>query len=150
MRATSLTLRLSAAAAALGLLALGTAALLGSVKQARADALGPEVTGGTHPYVSSSGILPPASNNTIYTVPNDRILIVTGVSVNSLAHLYQDNTLKVQAESSQMFTGHIYGFVGALAAGNGKVVFEPGSNVVLRTPGGNATTYYLQGYLAHP
>ena len=149
MRATSLTLRLSAAAAALGLLSLGTAALLGSVKQARADALGPEVTGGTHPYVTVSGIAPANSSTTVYTVPSNRVLVVTAATTSTFASLYQDSTLKVHGQSYAMFVASTSGFIGVLATGNGKVVFEPGSNVVFQTPSGT-TYYYLQGYLAHP
>ena len=145
----SLVLRLSAAAAALGLLSLGTAALLGTLNQARADSLGPEVTGGAHPYVSFSGQAVANTNTTLYTVPNNRILVVTTASTNTFASLYQDSTLKVQANSYQMYAASTTGFIGALAAGNGRVVFEPGSNLVLQTPN-NLTYYYVQGYLAHP
>src|SRR5262245_31030093 len=130
MRATSLTLRISAAAAALGLLSLGTAALLGSVNQARADALGPEVTGGTHPYVSFSGIAPANTNTSVYTVPSNRVLVLTAATTSTFTSLYQDATLKVHGSSYAMFAASTSGFIGVLAAGNGKVVFEPGTNVI--------------------
>ncbi len=148
MNAMSITLRLSAVAAALGILSLGTAALLGATNPARAD-VGPEVTGGVHPYVSFSGNALANSNTTIYTVPNNRILVVTGAMTSTFASLYQDSTLKVHGQSYAMFVASTSGFIGALASGNGHVVFEPGSNVVLQTPSGT-TYYFIQGYLAHP
>ena len=149
MKAMSLTLRLSAAAAAVGILSFGTAALLGATKPAPADALGPQVTGGVHPYVSFSGIAPANTNTTVYTVPNNRILVVTAATTSTFANLLQDSTLKVHGQSYAMFVASSTGFIGVLATGNGRVVFEPGSNVVLQTATGT-TYYYIQGYLAHP
>ena len=123
--------------------------MLGSLNQARADSLGPEVTGGAHPYVSMSGQAAANTSTTIYTVPSNRILVVTAASANTFASLYQDSTLKVHANSYQLYAASTTDFVGALAAGNGRVVFEPGTNVILQTPN-NVTYYYVQGYLAHP
>lgn len=145
----SLVLRLSAVAAALGFLSLGTAALFATTHPARADSLGPEVTGGSQPYVTLSGTVPIGPNMTVYTVPSNRILVVTAASFSSFASLYQDATLKVNGQSYAMYAASNSGFIGVLATGNGRLVFAPGSNIVIQGVSSN-TAYYIQGYLAHP
>jgi hypothetical protein len=145
MKAWSLSLRFSAVAASIGLLSFGVAAAVGSFSRADAQGLGPEVTGGTHPYVSFSGSAP-GGNFTVYTVPSDRILVVTGASMSTVASLYQGATLKVHGGSLAMLANGTYGGGSLLNQGHGHLVFDPGSTVVIN----GSTGYYIEGYLAHP
>ena len=156
MKADSFSMRLAAVAASLGLLSFGVAALVGSLSQAHAQSLGPEVTGGTQPYVSVTGSFTStasATTTTVYTVPPDRILVVTCAIVDSTGtwqtspSLYQDTTLKMGSR-----------YLSALScAGNGRLVFDPGTTVVIgditfdaANPTFHSVGYFIQGYLAHP
>lgn len=145
MKHLSFTLRFSAVAASIGLLCLGASTLLASVNRAEAHGLGPEVTGGSNPYVSLSG-LATTGTNTIYTVPNDRIFVVTAAVFNTTASLYQGSTLKVNGTSRAMVATSTSAGGAALNIGNAKVVFDPGSTVVIQ----NGADYFISGYLAHP
>lgn len=143
MKAASFGIRFVAIAAGIGLLSLGSAALIGSLNSARAQGLGPEVTGGTQPYVSFSGQTA-TGTTTIYTVPSNRILVVTGAALSTTASLYQDGTLKVNGSSYAMVSSSST-TPSLLAAGNGHVAFDPGSTVVIN----GSSSYFIQGYLAH-
>ena len=131
MRHLSFTLRFSAVAASSGLLCLGASTLLASVNRAEAHGLGPEVTGGTHPYLSFSGLASGAST-TVYTVPNDRIFVMTAAVLSTTASIYQGTTLKVSGASRAMIATSTSAGGAALNIGNAKVVFDPGSTVVIR------------------
>ena len=93
--------------------------------------LGPEVTGGTHPYLSFSGLASGAST-TVYTVPNDRIFVMTAAVLSTTASIYQGTTLKVSGASRAMIATSTSAGGAALNIGNAKVVFDPGSTVVIR------------------
>ncbi len=148
MKANSFSMRLAAVTASLGFLSFGAAALIGSLSQAHAQSLGPEVTGGTQPYVSFSGTASTATT-TVYTVPSDRILVVTGAAMTGNASLYQDTSLKVSAGSFAMRIGVPELPSTVLGMGNGRVVFDPGTAVVIGDVT-SAVPYFIQGYLAHP
>jgi hypothetical protein len=85
-------------------------------------------------------------NTTVYTVPSNRILVVTGATLTTVASLYQDATLKVLGNSNAMLASSSSNPSAVLATGNGRLVFAPGSNVVIQ----GSTSYFIQGYLAHP
>ncbi len=125
---------------------LSVSVLIHAVSTASAYPSGPEVTGGEAPWVSMSGSTNPHSTKELYTVPDDRILVLTGAILNSYdVHLYQDGVLKVNGYSRAMNADE----GGMLSQGNGRIVFDPGTNVILHSDG--STRYYsLQGYLAHP
>ena len=146
MASLSLSLRFSAVAASIGLLSFGVAAAVGSFNRAEAQGLGPEVTGGVHPYVSISGTTPSSGVNTIYTVPADRILVVTGAVFSTVADLYEGSTLKVEGASLAMLANANSVSGAVLSGGNGHLVFNPGSTLVIS----GSASYYVQGYLAHP
>jgi hypothetical protein len=145
MTTTSMSLRFSAVAASLGVLAFGVAAVAGSFNDADARGLGPEVTGGSHPYVSFTG-LSPAAISPIYTVPTDRILVVTGAVMSTTANLLQGSTVKVRGNSFAMYGTQTNPGGAMLTQGNGHLVFDPGSVVQIE----GAASYYIEGYLAHP
>ena len=145
MTTTSMSLRFSAVAASLGVLALGVAALTGSFNKAEARGLGPEVTGGSHPYVSFTG-LTSAAITPIYTVPANRILVVTGAVMSGTANLLQGSTVKVRGNSFAMYGPQMNPGGAMLTQGNGHVVFDPGSVVQIE----GINSYYIEGYLAHP
>jgi len=88
----------------------------------------------------------PTGSTTVYTVPANRILVVTGATLTTTASLYQDTTLKVLGGSFAMVAGSTNNPSAVLATGNGHLVFAPGSNVVIN----GSSNYYIQGYLAHP
>jgi hypothetical protein len=75
--------------------------------------------------------------------PNPAVLGPSGLRA---ASLYQDATLKVFGGSYAMVAGSTNNPSAVLATGNGHVVFDPGSNVVIN----GASNYFIQGYLAHP
>ncbi len=144
MKHLSFTLRFSAVAASIGILCLGASTLFASMNRAEAHGLGPEVTGGSHPYVSLSGLS--TGQTTIYTVPSDRIFVVTAAVMNTTASLYQGTTLKVNGTSRAMVATSTAAGGAALNTGNAKVVFDPGSTVVIS----GGADYFISGYLAHP
>jgi len=146
MASLSFGLRFSAVAASIGLLSFGVAAAVGSFSRADAQGLGPEVTGGVQPYVSVSGTTPTSGTNTVYTVPADRILVVTGAIFSTVADLYEGSTLKVEGSSAAMLANSNTVAGGVLSSGNGHLVFNPGSTLVIS----GSASYYIQGYLAHP
>lgn len=121
--------------------------LLRSVPAAQALPEGPDVTGGTNPYLSFTGAT--STSVDLYTVPNDRIFVLTGACTsNNNANLRESSTIKVYAQSSAMFcstTGTTGGF---LARGQGHLVFAPGNTVGIETA--TSVVYTLQGYLARP
>ena len=127
-------------------LVLSVAIWVHAMSTAQAYPSGPEITGGEAPWVSLSGISSSYASDTVYTVPDDRVFVVTGAIMNSYdIHLYADSTLKVNGYSRAMY----FDSRGFLSQGNGRVVFEPGTNVVLISDG-PGRYYTIQGYLAHP
>ena len=132
----------------IALLVLAFGYLLRSMPSAQALPEGPQVTGGSHPYLTFSGTTSLGSNP-IYTVPNDRIFVVTGACAsNNQTSLHEDATLKARGSSNVMFcqsTGTPGGF---LAQGTAHIAFNPGTAVVLEST--SSAAYVVQGYLAHP
>jgi hypothetical protein len=126
--------------------------LLRSIPRAEASPAGPEVTGGTHPYKSFSGTTG-STATTVYTVPADRIFVLTGACVNFL-DIRQDSELKVKGSTTATYCSSSTGAsaaTGFLARGQGQIVFEPGTNLIIDSSSGTQNTpYVLQGYLAHP
>ncbi|MEM9460115.1 MAG: hypothetical protein AAGF11_38420 [Myxococcota bacterium] len=141
----------------LGVAAAGVGHLLQSVPSARAaDGLGPTITGGVHPWVNLTGVLSDVSVDTvIYTVPPDRILVLTGGCVdNTFADLYQDGILKMDGSTELLRCDNTNSTSdnnpSLLRMGNAHIVFEPGSQVIVNVPGAAQWPYYLEGHLARP
>lgn len=148
---------LAALAVGTGIAAAGVGYLLQSLPSARAaEGIGPTVTGGTHPWVNLTGVLDAMNASTVlYTVPPDRILVLTGGCVDhSSAELFQDGTLKLRNFSRLLdcddTNNNQDNAPGLLRQGNAHVVFEPGTQVIVTVNAPNAWSYYLEGYLAHP
>jgi hypothetical protein len=72
--------------------------------------------------------------------------VVTAAALTTVASLYQDATLKVHGGSNAMLASSSSNPSAVLATGNGRLVFDPGTNIVIN----GSTSYYIQGYLAHP
>jgi hypothetical protein len=126
---------------------LAVAGLVHAISTASAYPSGPEVTGGEPPWVSFSDVVSPSSETTIYTVPDDRMLIVTGaVFSGSEAHLLESGTIKVIGYSNAM----LYTQSGFLVQGRGSIPFAPGSTLQIQNDSGGSRYYAIQGYLAHP
>ena len=124
---------------------LSVAVLVHAMSNASAYPAGMEVTGGESPYVSFSGRIDPSTTSTLYTVPSDRVLIVTGAVTNSNdVHMYESDTLKVNGYSNVMNDDAF------LMQGSGTVLFASGSSVRLSNDSGSYRYYAIQGYLAHP
>jgi hypothetical protein len=141
---------------ALAALVLSTGYLLRSVPRASASPPeGPEVTGGTHPYKSFTGSTG-ATDVTVFTVPNDRIFVLTGACVGEATDILQGNDTKIAANSLAAYCGKFATTnpttgTNFLAVGQGHIVFEPGTTVRIKSRDGTAVqAYALQGYLAHP
>ncbi len=125
---------------------LSSAVLVHAMATASAYPSGPEVTGGEAPWVSLTGSAPATASTTIYTVPDDRMLVVTGaIMQRTSVHMYEDSVMKVNGYSRVMVEDN----TGFLTSGRGRIAFAAGSNVVLNNES-SAAAYTIQGYLAHP
>ena len=114
---------------------------------ATAQPTGPVVTGGAHPWVDVSGYTTGASTDVIYTVPLDRVLVVTTFASSEGA------TWSLLENGTDKFTSNQYTTLTVFTAGNGHMTFQPGSNVQfsnLQSSAGPTYYWYLEGYLAHP
>jgi hypothetical protein len=134
----------------LGLAACLTAAgiTLRSLSQANAQALGPVVSLGENPWVSASAFigLEPGASEAIYTVPDDQMLILTGLLTNHRAvDLYEGATERMDGTTESAVQGF-------LSQGNAHLTFPGGAEVRLHNPAPHSTevSYFLNGYLAHP
>jgi hypothetical protein len=141
-----------------------------SVGAASAAPSGPEVTGGSQPYLSFTGTAKGAVSGdpnpvTIYTVPSDRVFILTGACINAVnsnstgyLDIAENANVKVPGRSQAAYCGLDSGthYAGFLARGAGHVPFAPGSQVRLiwsdntNSSAIQTATYVLEGYLAHP
>jgi len=133
---------------AVAVLVAAIAYFIDSLGAANASFSGPTITGGESPWISFAGdpTLLMGESETIYTVPSDRSLVITGARLStSLVDLYEGETLRIDGGSDAMS----YGF---LAHGNGHISFPAGAEVRLVNPdGSSARPYYIIfGYLAHP
>lgn len=144
-------------AVGVGVAAAGIGHLLQSIPSAQAaEGVGPTVTGGVHPWVNLSGLTDGAANDTfIYTVPVDRIFVMTGGCVwGTFSTLQQDADVKMHyltrlarcddINSSQDDGANLF------RAGNAHVVFEPGTQVIIHHDVPSSVRFYFEGYLAHP
>ncbi len=121
--------------------------LVHAISTASAYPSGPEVTGGEPPWVSFSGILTPGSRTTVYTVPEDRIFVVTGAIISgNEVHLYESDSLKISGYSNAMR----YDYDSFLVQGRASISYGPGSTVEFGNDSGGHRYYIVQGYLAHP
>jgi len=120
---------------------------VGSLGAANASFSGPVITGGESPWVSFAGepTLLEGESVTLYTVPSDRALVITGAKVRSNdIDLYEGDTKRIGGGSDAMYSGF-------LAHGNGHISFAAGSVVRLVNSGSDGTLHYIiYGYLAHP
>jgi hypothetical protein len=121
-------------------------------------------TGGV-PYLSFHGTLASNSDFTlIYTVPNDRVFILTGLdtiggcewnSTGCYGRLkVNDNIIlkdKLMPNAQPSNAG--YRSAGGLTTNQARIVIPAGATIKLsrdQYPGGNEWVYSIQGYLAHP
>ena len=120
---------------------------VGSLSAANASFSGPMITGGASPWVSFAGdwTLAGGDSVTLYTVPADRALVITGARLASPhVDLYEGDTKRIDGYSDAMLSGF-------LAHGNGHISFAPGSEVRLVNPDDTVALHYIiNGYLAHP
>lgn len=146
---------IAAIAVGIGIAAAGIGHLLRSIPSAQAaEGIGPTVTGGVHPWVNLAGMT--VGNDTVaYTVPPDRIFVMTGGCVwNNQAILQQDADVKMHyltrfAACDDTSSSHD-NVSSLLRAGNAHLVFEPGSQVIIHLAAPSAARYYFEGYLAQP
>ena len=109
-----------------------------------AQDMGPNATGGSSPLVSVTVEIPGYMTETLYTVPADRVLVVTAFRQPGTLDLYQDSTLKVEGATFAM------GASGPLGMGAGHLTFDPGSNLVMENIWSSEQWVSFEGYLAHP
>jgi hypothetical protein len=131
--------------------------------EADANSMGMQAasTGGV-PYLSFTGIHNGGNNNpgVIYTVPIDRIFILTGLvgytsGENASFDIYENNNLKVlgtflvipraMSSSSKLCE--------SLCANQAVIPFAPGSEIKIQPTNGTSAInhyYMIQGYLANP
>ena len=110
-----------------------------------AQPTGPVVTGGSHPWVDGFGLTAVSTTDVMYTVPADRIFVMTTLSsTNGAGFLLKEN-------GSQKLNSSVAVMMTALSSGNGHMTFQPGSEVQFTNSGsGNSFYWYFEGYLAHP
>ncbi len=139
-----------------GLAALVFAAgfFLRSLPSTQAQDFGPVVTGGEAPWVDFTGSLDALATVDLYTVPSDRALVLTAVSMsNESLDLWETGpagaALRVEGHTNVM--NSYSGRGGALARGTGHTTFGPGTTVHGRSTDNNYSRfYYVQGYPAAP
>jgi hypothetical protein len=147
----------AALAIGVGVAAAGIGHLLQSIPTARAaEGIGPTATGGVHPWINLSGVTSDLDLDTvIYTVPADRVLVLTGGCSDSPgASLYEDATLKIDDQLHLLACDNLSSSNDnspkMLMQGQGHVVFAPGSQVIINNIAVGGWPYYFEGYLAHP
>jgi hypothetical protein len=132
-----------------------------SIPEAHANPTGMQApTSGGHPYVNLTGTHSSNSDLVLYTVPSDRIFILTGIlgySESNIAtfNILENTTLRINYEyinhprQNNDASGCNY-----LCNNQGHIVFSAGSQVVLQFSGvGSGTSshrYMIEGYLANP
>ena len=119
--------------------------VLRAVEPVGAQSFGPEVTGGEHAWVDVHQNIPFNNTITVYTVPSDRIFVLTAVMGQSASYLdiKQDGLLRVPGFSAAADGG-------PFSRGVGHAVFPAGSHVQVYNGLSTDRTIFLQGYLAHP
>jgi len=134
---------------ALTIFFLSAATLLYALPAARAYDLGPTITGGEQPYLSFTGTVNKNSTTTLYSVPADRVFVLTaltwdggGYSGSDTYKIYRGSEVIMEtvAVSQRLFK---YGY--------GAFPFPPGSQ--LKIENGDSSyklNYFAQGYLARP
>jgi hypothetical protein len=129
---------------------------LNGLPHAGAQPTGPSVTGGENPWLSWTGTVGPEASSTVYTVPADRVFIVTGAcfgmpSSPLLVDLLEGSTPKLLGYSRAATCDGSVGAGGLVGAGAAHIKFSSGSTVILENNDTNQTaTYYMEGYLAAP
>ncbi len=122
---------------------------------ARAQALGPVVTGGAHPWLDFAGSLGASAHFDVYTVPADRVFVMTSLCMNGDVNMNELDP--VGNEWTRVYGATYAGYCGGgsntggyLSAGRGHVTFTAGSTVRFRNPTSGTRKYNLEGYLAVP
>ncbi len=110
---------------------------------AQAQPSGPVATGGAHPWVDRFGVTAAGVTDLVYTVPSDRVLVVTTFTSTdgSIFELLENGTPKLNWAVLPE----------ALTHGNGHMTFQPGALIQYTNTGSSNSFYwYFEGYLAHP
>ena len=142
--------------AATALLVASVALLVRSTNPAMAQVPSPMVTGGENSWLSFTGTIPVTTSEDLYTVPLDRIFVVTGVSAtDGLVDLYEVTAagpqLRVEGGSIAMLNNGGNDANSMFPINEGRLVLEPGSTLRLTNDHtAYVQHYYLQGYLAKP
>ncbi len=130
--------------------------LLGNLPSAEAQDFGPVVTGGEVPYVSFTGTIPVSSDEDLYTVPGDRVLVITGATItDGQVDLFEVTAagpvLRVEGGSIAMLNNGGNDDNSMFPSGDAHLVIASGSTVRLSNGHtGFAQHYYVEGYLAAP
>lgn len=132
--------------------------LIGNLPGAQAQDFGPVVSGGEMPFVSGGGVCLASATCSLYTVPADKVLILTGLSCrDSWYTLYaSDGVAQTEVFRGHSGAGTSYGNdagapgggAGFLAGGRGTVPIPGGSTLEINPTG--VVHYSWQGYLAAP
>lgn len=116
-----------------------------------AQALGPVAVGGDHPWVDFGGTVLAGQNVTLFTVPADRVFVLSGGCYRGgRVEMLEDSTVRVVADSLALICTHTNGAGTPFAHGRGHLTFPAGSQVRLQSIVSSDSTYYFEGYLAHP
>ncbi len=127
---------LAAAALIAAIAALGLSVL----PSASAQPSGPVATGGTHPWKDFYGSTAGTTTSVIYTVPADRVFVVTTFGSPAVGILKESGATKITYTALPE----------ALSNGNAHMTFQPGSLLQVENQGPNPMSWYVEGYLAHP
>ena len=122
---------------------------------------GPTATGGSIPWISATGANTPFTSQTAYTVPANRVFVLTTLCGGDYAwylNLYEGGSVRVPGLGYKFHqaTGatnsqHISGL---FCRGTGQVSFQAGADVVVnyfpQNAGDPTVEWYMEGYLAQP
>ena len=128
---------------------------------ASANATGPAVTGGSHPWLDFTGTVTPQTQPVLYTVPSDRQFVLTSMCLSIGGNFNSDlngfqvlEGSDVRVRVTPYTPSCVSNWPGdVLSRGAAKIVFAPSSEVKFfwyPGPTGPDVFYYVEGYLAHP
>ena len=119
--------------------------LFSSVHDAQSSPTGPTIAGGDHPWLNWSGYLVDGGPHETYTVPDDRVLVITTIIADNC------RSFVIQKDSERVFNAPANASLclntDAFIQGRAHLVFESGT--VMGLYGSGSAAYYVEGYLAH-
>ena len=111
---------------------------------------GPAVGMGSVPYESFTGSLSSNITATLFTVPADKVFVVTTCITNSSHFYLKEDGNDVLMGASQACGGDSYGTTTSFRTGNAHLIINGGSALEIWQNSGQTRNYYIEGYYAQP